>query len=673
MSKDDKIKERYNNLVEILNKYNYHYYEKNSPLVDDAEYDSLMQDLLEIEKRHPSLKCEDSPSDRVGGYVSEAFSEVVHDPPMLSLGNLFSREDLLEFDMRCKKNLDVDHEIEYSIELKYDGLAVELVYEKGKFIQGSTRGNGLSGEDVTRNLSTIKKIPLVLNGFPPEYLSVRGEVYMMHKEFERLNVIRKENDEAGFANPRNAAAGSLRQIDPSVAEGRELDIVVYGIGRISDDFKIDDQKELVSCIKENGIPYPEYFEIGNIDKITEFYEYWLENRHLLDFDVDGVVIKVNDFIFRDKLGATSKAPRWATAWKFPAKEAVTVLDSVDFQVGRTGIITPVANLGPINIGGVVVKRATLHNFNEIKRLGIKIGDTVKIKRAGDVIPKIIEVIDKKSKSKKNSGAEIDPPEKCPSCNAVLHEEDIYLRCVNPVCESIQLENLKFFTSKDGMDIEFFGPEKVAQLFRNGFLKDISDLYRITKEDLMKIERMGDKLADKILDSINKRRSVSLSHFLKSLGIRNVGEYIAGVISRNAGSLEKIYELSVDELISIKEVGPGVARSLCEFFHDKNSSEIINRLLENGVVVNNEAVIESVESSINGKTFVITGSLESYSRKEMEKLISGHGGRASGSVSKKTDYVIAGESPGSKLAKAKELGVAIINELELIRMIGKEEG
>ncbi|MFC1669041.1 NAD-dependent DNA ligase LigA [Spirochaetota bacterium] len=668
-NKNDDIKAKYNELAELLEKYNYHYYNLNDPIVDDSQYDSLMQELIEIERRYPSLKREDSPSAQVGGFVSEAFSEVHHDPPMLSLGNVFSEEDLLDFDKRCMKNLDVQGELKYSVELKYDGLAVEIIYERGRLKQGSTRGNGIKGEDVTRNISTIGNIPLTLEDASPEYLTLRGEVYMRHGEFEKLNALRLERGEPPFANPRNAASGSLRQIDPSVTEERELDIVFYGTGQISGEVSIDNQDELINYLKKLSIAVPLYFEVGNIDRVKTFYNFWLENRHTLDFDVDGIVIKVDDFNLREKLGATSKAPRWATAWKFPAKEAVTVLTSVDLQVGRTGIITPVANLSPINIGGVVVKRATLHNFREVERLGVRLGDTVKIKRAGDVIPKIVDVLEKGKESKGKDG-DILPPEKCPACNEKLQKEDIYLRCVNRDCESILLENLKFFVSKDGMDIEYFGPEKVIQLYNIGKIKNIADYYSLTKEDLMMIDRMGDKLANKMLDSINNRREISLSHFLKSLGIRNVGEYVSRVIAKNVVSLERMNKMTVEDLMDIHEVGPGVAQSIHDFFHWENNLSFINGMIKNGVIIKDEVPGTEEDTPFAGKTFVVTGTLENYSRKEAESIIIDNGGRVSGSVSKKTDFVLAGQSPGSKMAKGEKLGVKIIDEGEFAKMIEK---
>ncbi len=553
------------------------------------------------------------------------------------------------------------------MELKSDGLAVEVVYERGKLKQGSTRGNGEVGEDVTRNLATIRAVPHALKGAAPEYLSVRGEVFMRHGEFERLNRARAEKDEPAFANPRNAASGSLRQLDPSITAERGLDAVFYAVGRVSDDLPVPDQRTLFEKLPALGIPVSPQAAVGPLEKIREYYNYWLENRHTLDFDIDGVVIKVNDFSLRGRMGVTSKAPRWSVAWKFPAREAVTGLESVDFQVGRTGIITPVANLHPINIGGVIVKRATLHNFKEIERLDVRIGDKIKIIRAGDVIPKVVEVVRHDGAAR---GEAIVPPKQCPSCGEELRQEDIYLRCVNPSCESKRIEALKFFVSKDGMDIEFFGPELVARLYDAGRLNTIADFYKITKDVLMGLDRMGDRLADKVIDSINARRRVPLSRFLQSLGIRNVGGHVASVIAAHVKSLDRLYEMTTDDLMKIREVGPGVAESVYGFFREDKNRVLVGDMLASGLVVEEEEAAAPADSPVNGKTFVVTGTLSRYSRQEAEEMIRKLGGRAAGSVSAKTDYVLAGESPGSKLDRARELGVRVISEDEFINMIGE---
>ena len=483
-----------------------------------------------------------------------------------------------------------------------------------------------------------------------------------------MNKLRESADEPRFANPRNAAAGSLRQLNPGITAERDLKVNFYAVGKIESGTNIGNQKEMFDYIKKIMLPVSDQIVFGDINKMIEFHDYWNQNRYNLDFDIDGIVVKVADFALRDKLGSTSKNPKWAAAWKFAAKEGISVLESVDFQVGRTGVVTPVANLHPINIGGVLVKRATLHNFNEIKRLDVKIGDSVKVKRAGDVIPKVSDVIVEK---RPEDACDIKTPEKCPSCGSTLIKEEIYIRCTNPECEAIKLETLKFFVSKNGMDIESFGPELVMRLYNADIVKSIPDIFKLTKDDLLKVERMGDKLAEKIMSAIEKRRVISLSFFLRSLGIRNVGDHLAKVIAKATRSLEKLFEISMDDLSNIHEVGPEVAESVYSFFHNTVSVELLNKILKYGVKIQDELVENSKIEGINNKTFVFTGILNHLSREEAEELVEKHGGRASGSVSKKTDYVVAGDSTGSKHKKAVELGIKILTEDEFLSMTGSK--
>ncbi len=663
------ILKRYEDLVDLINRYNYHYYELDQPLVDDARYDEMLNELKSIENSIPGIIRENSPTQKVGGKAAKVFSEVRHTPPMLSLGNIFSENDLLDFDQRCRKNSGTDEDIIYSMELKFDGLAVEITYENGRYIIGSTRGNGEMGEDVTANLSTVNNLPLLLEGeMIPELLQVRGEVYMKHGEFDRLNRERELKGEEPFANPRNAAAGSLRQLDPRITAERVLDLVLYGTGTVSGEISIKDQQGLHDFFSYAGLPVSSFVEFGNIEKIKQYYLHWIENRHTLDFDIDGIVVKINDYEQRKRLGVTSKAPRWATAWKFPAREAITVLDSVDFQVGRTGVVTPVANLHPINIGGVVVKRATLHNFSEIDRLNLRIGDTVKVIRAGDVIPKVVEVIlDKRTEG----SGEITKPQQCPVCGYTLSMEEIYIRCVNPDCEAKRIENLRFFVSKDAMDIEFFGPELINRLYAQNIIKDAAGIYTLKVEDLLKVERMGEKSAQRIIDSINTRRRISMSHFLRSMGIRNVGEHIARVLAMNINSIENLYRMTREELQQINEIGPGIADSVFEFFNNNENRQLIKRMLDSGLVILKENIPDrNDDNPLKDKTFVVTGTLDKYSRKEIEELIEKNGGKATGTVSRKTDYLLAGKSPGSKFQKARELGVNVISEDDFIKLIQK---
>ncbi len=670
MKKMSDILARYGELVELLEKYNHYYYDLNRPVVDDAEYDDRMRELVEIERAHPEIKRTDSPSARVGGGISSTFAEVRHDPPMQSLGNILEESEFDDFHARCAKFIDPDEREPYSAELKFDGLAVEIAYEKGRFALGSTRGNGESGEDVSANIATIRRLPRTIEGVKEiPRLTVRGEVFLRHDEFDRINAERAAAGEQPFANPRNAAAGSLRQLDPRVTASRELDLVLYGIGRMEGGEAPASQAGMLALFEKLGLPASPHVAFGDLDAIREFYRYWKENRHTLNFDIDGVVVKINRFEPRERMGSTSKVPRWAAAWKFPAREAVTVLSSVDLQVGRTGVITPVANLHPINIGGVLVKRATLHNFDEIRRLGLKLGDSVKVIRAGDVIPKVTEVL---TERRPGDAKEIPLPGSCPSCGSALVKEDIFLRCVNDSCVAKRLEALKYFVSKDAMDIEFFGPELVQRLYDAGRLRTVADIFTLAMKDLVALDRMGEKLAEKILASIDARREIPLSMLLRSLGIRNVGDHVAKVIARAVKKLPRLMDITHEELMEIHEVGPGVADSITAFFGDASTRSLLGSLAGAGVTIRDEPVQDEARDQVKGKTFVVTGTLARYSRDEVESLIERYGGRAAGSVSKKTDYVIAGESAGSKLEKARTLGVRVIDEDEFRKMLGEGE-
>jgi len=617
-----KLKIKYNDLCNKLIEANTHYYELDNPILDDASYDKLMIELQLIEKTNSSIVRNDSPSLTVGGVVEKVFDAVEHIPPMLSLGNVFN----------------------------------EVIYKDGIYFQASTRGNGILGEDVTNNVSTIKNLPLRLKGDFPKFLSIRGEVFMNKKDFLELNIKRKNSGEEIFANPRNAAAGSLRQLDPKKTAERPLDIVFYNYGQISDGFNIKSQSDLFEFFRQFDIPISKFLVKGDLENISSFYNEWNENRFKLDFDIDGLVIKVNDFSLRDELGETSKVPKWATAWKFPAEVAVTKLEDVHFQIGRTGLVTPVAVLSPVNIGGVVVSRATLHNFKEIEKLNVKIGDIVRVKRAGDVIPKITGV-----DSTTNNGREIVVPLVCPECSAELLKEDIYIRCINSNCKGTKIEKLKFFVSKSGIDIEFFGPELVVRLFEAGIVKSISDFFNLNLEKLLLVDRMGEILANKILSSIEKRKVVTLSFFLKSLGIRNIGDHVAKILAKEIGSLENGLSVTEDELLEIHEIGPSVAKSFVDYFNDNENLKVLDELKLYNFVVKDEINNISKNSKIFGKVFVLTGTLKNYKRSEIKKIIESNGGRVSSSVSKNTDYLIAGGSVGSKFAKATKLDIEIFDE------------
>ncbi|MGL4371014.1 MAG: NAD-dependent DNA ligase LigA, partial [Spirochaetota bacterium] len=511
----------------------------------------------------------------------------------------------------------------------------------------------------TENIRTIRSIPLDLAGKnPPEFLSVRGEVYLSHEEFIRINSEREAAGEPLFANPRNAAAGSLRQLDASVTRSRNLSMVCYATGRITGTNPPKTHRRMYEYLREMGLPLSEHVAFGGADAVRNFYSYWMENRYTLGYDIDGIVLKLDDFFLREDLGFTSKAPRWAAAWKFPAREAVTELLSVEHSLGRTGVITPVANLAPVNIGGVIVSRATLHNYREIERLGVKVGDHVIVIRAGDVIPKITGV-----HADTRSGAETDipVPAACPVCASPLVQEDIYLRCGNTGCPGKKFEVLRFFVSKDAMDIEYFGPELIGRLIDAEKLSRISDIFALTKDDLLSLDRMGEILADKILASIDARRHIPLSHFLRALGIRNVGDHVAKVLARGVRTLDAFYSAARGDLTAIHEIGPGVADAVVEFFADRSSRDLIEAMKKNGVVVSDEALRDAAATPVSGKTVVFTGSLVKMTRGEAEALVEKLGGRAASSVSKKTDLVVAGESAGSKRDKALALGVRVLSE------------
>ena len=643
--------------------YNRAYYDEDRPVVDDATYDALMRDIAALEDAHPELKKAGSVTEKVGGNASGKFAPIRHDPPLMSLGNIFTDADFDEFHERLLRTTD-RQSIAYAAELKFDGLAVELEYEKGRLVRGSTRGDGENGEDITDNIRTIPDIPArLVSDNVPEYLSVRGEVYMSHAEFSRINGEREQKGDALFANPRNAAAGSLRQLDSSVTASRRLSMVVYALGRIKGGEAPATHRQMYDYLRGFALPVSDKAVFGGPDDMKAFYQYWMKNRYTLGFDIDGVVLKLDEFALRDDLGVTSKAPRWAIAWKFPAQEAVTELVSVEHSLGRSGVVTPVANLTPINIGGVVVSRATLHNYKEIERLGVKIGDQVTVIRAGDVIPKITGAI---ISSRSGAESDIEVPSRCPSCGSELVQEDIFLRCASGSCPGKLLEKLKFFVSKDAMDIEFVGPELIQRLHESGKLDSIADLYAVTKDDLLSLDRMGEMLADKVLQSIDGRRRIPLSHFLRAMGIRNVGDHIAKVLARGVVSLDAFGSVTAESLMAIHEIGPGVADAVIEFFSEPRNTDMIERMKSLGLVVDNESD-SSIDGILSGKSVVFTGSLVHMTREEAELIVERLGGRASGSVSKKTGFVVAGDNAGSKLEKARALGVSVLTEDQFLAM------
>jgi DNA ligase (NAD+) len=669
MEKKEQVNARIAQLKKSINYQNYRYYVLDDPEISDAAYDRLMGELESVEKQHPELVTSDSPTQRVGAYPLKEFNTVRHTLPMLSLANCFEPEEVREFDRRLKKYLKINDDIEYVAEAKLDGVAVELVYEKGKYVVGSTRGDGTTGEDVTANLKTIRSIPLQLRDDRkmkiPERLEVRGEVFLGKNEFKLLNKKRKDAGEPLFANPRNAAAGSLRQLDSRITANRPLDIFCHGIGEITGG-SIKTHWDSLDIFSEWGLKTnPVRYRAGNIEEVIESYREIQRKREDLNYEIDGVVIKVNDFTLQRKLGAISRSPRWAMAYKFKAHQETTKIKDIIVQVGRTGALTPVAIMDAVNVGGVEVNRATLHNQGEIERKDIRIGDTVIVQRAGDVIPEIVKAVESKRTGDEKRFA---IPDKCPVCNSevIRSDDEAVSRCIGLSCPAKLKGAVKHFSSKRAMDVDGLGDKLVNQLVDKGLVKDVSDLYFLTVDDLAGLERMADKSAQNVIDAIQKSKGAGLERLVYALGIRHVGEHIARVLAGGFGSMEKLMSADEPSLMEIKEAGPEVARSVVQFFSQEGNVKTVKRIQESGVVIS--PARDKVTRDLEGLVFVFTGGMEHYSRDEARKLVEDKGGRLSSSISKKTDYLVAGKSSGSKLEKGKELGIKIISEEELRNLI-----
>ena len=669
-------------LSKQLHHHNYLYHSLDRPEISDAEYDRLLQRLLQLEEAFPALITPDSPSQRVGNTPLDSFPSATHASPMLSLDNRFpykknendefivNDKELRDFDDQIKRFLATDENIEYLCEMKLDGVAVALTYENGLLIRGATRGDGTTGEEITRNVRTIGAVPLRLQDEYPAQLEVRGEIYMELEGFRRLNRQRREEGETSFANPRNVTAGSLRQLDPKLTAGRPLTISCYGIGKISGSAP-ESHYQLLESLRRWGLKanLETVHVAGNIEEVIVRYNELLELRDRLPYEIDGMVVKVNSRNLQQELGEKSRSPRWAIACKFPPRQEQTVLESVRYQVGRTGAITPVANLRPVNVSGVTVSSASLHNWEEITRLGIRIGDTVVVERAGDVIPDIVKVLTEK---RDGSEREIPEPTVCPACGSPVTREtgEVVPRCQGLSCPAQLKESLKHFCARNAMDIEGLGDRQIDQLQRLKLINSIADLYRLTREDLFQFDRMGDKLADKLLAAIEASKQRPLERFLFGLGIRHVGSHLAKVLSRQFGTLTALVTADAEQLLTIHEIGPQVADSVTRFFADPNNRLILGQLKDFGVAP--VATGQPHGDKLSGKVFVFTGALERFSRKQGEALVEAQGGRASGSVSKKTDYVVAGPAAGSKLAKAEQLGIRILNEEEFLDLIEQGE-
>jgi len=641
-----------------LREASHRYYVLDAPTLSDAEYDRLFRELEQIEADHPDLITPDSPTRRVGAAPSEKFAKVTHRRQMMSLANAMTEEEFLEFDGRVHRLLG-DDPVRYVVEPKLDGLAVTLTYENGRFVQGATRGDGLTGEDVTANLRTIKMVPLQLKGSPPARFEVRGEVFINKRDFVRMNEEREKAGEPTFVNPRNCAAGSLRQLDPRITAQRPLSIFFYETGD-TPGLELKTHWEKLLLLRELGLrTNPENELVEGVDAIKDKYRRLLGKRHELPYEIDGSVIKVDSEDQRRRLGAVSRTPRWAVAWKFPAEEEATTVQDIFVSVGRTGALTPVAALEPVHVGGVTVSRATLHNEDELRRKDVRVGDRVFLRRAGDVIPEIVRVI---PESRPPDSKPWEMPRQCPACGTpvVREEGEAITRCPNPTCPAKTVSRLRHFASRLAMDIEGLGIETSTQLIETGLVKTPADLYRLTYDQLVNLERFADLSARNLLAAIEASKTRPLRHVIHALGIRMVGEATALALARRFGSLEALLEATVEDLQSVRDVGPEVARQIHDFLAVPEQRETIRQLLAAGLRPQPEQAVAG-SGPFAGKTVVLTGTLTQYSRESAKVEIERRGGRVSGSVSRKTDLVVAGEDSGSKLKKAQELGVRVVDE------------
>ncbi|WP_339217035.1 NAD-dependent DNA ligase LigA [Ornithinibacillus sp. FSL M8-0202] len=656
--------EKIESLKNLLNQYAHEYYVLDNPSIEDSEYDKMLAELQALEAEFPEFITSDSPTQRVGGEPLEGFQKVQHTIPMLSLGNAFNEQDLRDFARRASQG--TDKPISFVCELKIDGLAISLTYEDGKFVRGATRGDGTTGEDITTNLRTIKSIPLSIK--EKQKIEVRGEAYMPHKSFLALNKQREEEGLELFANPRNAAAGSLRQLDPKIAASRNLDVFLYGIGEWEAD-QVSSHSERLKQLKELGFrTNPEWKKCDTIEEVLAYVAYWTAERPNLPYEIDGIVIKVDDLQIQEELGFTVKSPRWAIAYKFPAEEVVTRLTDIELSVGRTGVVTPTAILDPVRVAGTTVQRASLHNEDLIRAKDIRIGDTVVIKKAGDIIPEVVRVL---PEQRTGSEQPFYMPEKCPACGSELVrlEEEVALRCINPNCPAQLQEGLIHFVSRNAMNIDGLGEKVINQLFREGLIHTIADLYRLEREELLKLERMGEKSVDNLLSAIEASKANSLERLLFGLGIRFIGAKAAKTLATEFETMDKLQQATYEELIAVDEIGDKMADSIVQYFSEEKVTALINELKE--LLINMEykgpkRVEVSLDSNpFASKTFVLTGKMEQMSRPEAKERIEALGGKVTGSVSKKTDVLVAGEDAGSKYDKAVELGITIWNEEEFI--------
>ncbi len=662
------IEQRIQKLRDEINHHNYQYHVLAKPKINDQQFDRLLRELAELEQQHPELITPDSPSQRIGGEPIDGFRTIEHSVPMMSIDNPYNEADLRAFDERVRKGLKGE-KFAYVVEPKIDGIAVSLRYETGRLAFAATRGDGRRGDDVTHNIRTMHAVPLILRDGKrlPRILDVRGEVFMENSEFQRINRERQAAGEETFANPRNFTAGTLKQLDPKITASRKLRFAAHGVGAV-DPPLCDSYFECMQKLREFGIPLPDDIsQAKDIHEVLTKIDAFANVRGTLPYQTDGMVVKVDSFQQREKLGATSKAPRWVIAFKYPAEQVQTVLKSVDWQVGKGGTLTPVARLEPVFVAGTTVSNASLHNIEQIQQKDIHIGDTVVIEKAGEIIPQVVQVVkDKRPKHAKK----IDAPSKCPSCGSRVEKEadTPYIRCVNPACPAQLKERLRWFCGRGQMDIENVGDALVDQLVDAGLVKTFADLYRLKEEQLLELERMGEKSAQHVVAAIQESRSRPLDRLLAGLGIRHVGNRVAHVLASNFGSLDALAAATQEQLSSVHEIGDVIADSVHDFFHNKSGIETIRQLRDVGIDPKMEQPRVSGAGQLQGKTIVVTGTLEKLDRKKIEDVIVKLGGKASSSVSRKTSFVVAGDNAGSKLDKAKELGVRVISEAEFLDMI-----
>ncbi len=670
----EKIQEEIERLRELIRHHNQRYYVLDDPEISDAEYDRLFQRLLALEKEYPELVTPDSPTQRVGGEPRTGLMQVKHRLPMLSLENAFNDEDIRDFDSRVRKFVKEEGPVQYAVEPKIDGLAVELVYEKGRLAVASTRGDGYTGEDVTANAKTILAIPLKLKSMSgerpvPKLLEVRGEIYMEIEAFRALNRERADQGLPPFANPRNAAAGSIRQLDPRITAKRPLNMFCYGVGELSG-LTFETYYALMLALQDWGLRVnrPHIRVCDTVEDVIEYCHRLEETRGQFAFEIDGAVIKVNRLDLQAGLGEKSRSPRWATAFKFKAVQETTRIVNIEVQVGRTGALTPVAHLEPVEVGGVVVRRATLHNQDEITRKDIREGDTVVIQRAGDVIPEVVKAI---ASHRTGNEKPYVMPDACPVCGSKVErkEGEAVSRCPNPACPAQVRASLNHFVSKGAMDIDGLGDKILGQLLERGMIHDEADIYKLTINDLLKLDKIEQKSATNLMQAIEKSKQTTLARFIYALGIRHVGEHVSQLLANHFLTLENFQKATRNELLSVKGIGEEIADSILSFFEDPSNRDLIERLLTSGIRF--EEMTRPEPSPIEGKTFVLTGSLETLKRAEAKDLIVSRGGRVSSTVSRNTDYVVVGLSPGSKLQKARAFGVATIDEAALLHLLGLE--